>query len=174
MESGLEIDKQTIVKTVGSTIKVPSEVMFELEDGRAFLKLRPSHFAIVKTICLQVKETNFSLASGDKMKQLQTMAQEAVASKLEELQTAREAESAEQELFAGVQARKKRGLQPESVVQLPTSLDVSIQEKVVALTSRRQFLPRMATCSLQSLNMKHQSSGASRSAARLICCQNSQ
>ena len=51
MESGLEIDKQIIVKTGGSTIKVPSEVLFELEDGRTFLKLRPSHFAVVKIIC---------------------------------------------------------------------------------------------------------------------------
>ena len=96
MESGLEIDKQIIVKSGGITIKVPSEVLLESEDGGTFLKLRPSHFAIVKIICPQVKEKNFSLASGDKMKQLQTMAQEAVASKLAELQTAREQESGEQ------------------------------------------------------------------------------
>ena len=121
MKSGLENDKQTIVKTGASTIKVPSEVMFEFEDGRTFLKLRPSHFAIVKIICPQVKEENFFLASGDKMKQLQTVVQEAVASKLEGLQTARKEETGEQELFAGAHARKKRGLQPESAGQLPTS-----------------------------------------------------
>ena len=133
MEFGLEIDKQIIVKTGGSTIKVPSELLLELEDGRTFLKLRPSHFAIVKIICPQVKEKNFSLASGDKMKQLQTMVHEAVENKLEELQKARKEESGEQELFAGAQAKKRRRLSPlgESVVDKPTSLDVSIQGKVV-------------------------------------------
>ena len=131
MEPGLEIDKQVIVKSGGTTIKVPSEVLLESEDGRTFLKLRPSHFAIVKIICPQVKEKNFSLASGDKMKQLQTMVQEAVASKLAELQTANGQESGEQELFAGAQARKKRRLPADSVGELPTSLDVSIQHKVV-------------------------------------------
>ena len=124
MESGLEIDKQIIVKTGGSTIKVPSELLLELEDGRLFLKLRPSHFAIVKILCPEVKEKNFSLASGDKMKQLQTMVHEAVANKLEELQRASKEESGEQNLFAGAQAKKKRRLSPlgESVGDKPTLL----------------------------------------------------
>ena len=131
MEPGLQIDKQIIVKSGSTTIKVPSEVLLELEDGRTFLKLRPSHFAIVKIICPQVKEKNFSLASGDKMKQLQTMVQEAVASKLEGFQSARAQESGEQELFAGAQAKKKRRLQGNSLADQPISLDVAVQGKMV-------------------------------------------
>ena len=130
MEPGLQIDKQIIVKSGSTTIKVPSEVLLELEDGRTFLKLRPSHFAIVKIICPQVKEKNFSLASGDKMKQLQTMVQEAVASKLEGFQSARAQESGEQELFAGAQAKKRR-LQGNSLADQPISLDVAVQGKMV-------------------------------------------
>ncbi len=131
MEPGLQIDKQVIVKTGSHTIKVPSDLLFEVEDGRMFLKLRPSHFAIVKIICPQVQEKNFSLASGDKVKQLQTMVQEATASKIEELKQAGTTETGEQELFGGAQAKKKRRLAAISLADQPISLDVPVQGKMV-------------------------------------------